>query len=555
MMVENGRHIEIGRMAIVLNIEALAIVLLGTAFIVACYARLPWRWTQFIVPMLLGWIPAAIFGLWLLGDGSRWFQHALPKYFRVMPTLTAHWFTAACGLAVGLVVLPMIGLWRRRTGGSRVPIAATWPILKLFFGAILSGVLLAVTIFAADVHMRGRIAEQLELGRATLTRLRPEPVPAEEDAAPLLKEAIALLGDEKSMPEWWKETRQSGFDVTQPGVGEFLQAHSRSIELALEASKRPVAHFIWVDNDPAKVDDDAELASCFRVRMLLQLAAQWRASMNDETGCLECLEALRRLARQRVSPPTIIRSISSQAYDTSRLDAIEAILAAGPLACDKFSTIEPNDPFTHRATMRRAIELQSTKEMEVVCRSAMGEIDDWIYDGQPPRRWMRPLELAIQRVFITPDDLDGLPELIRLAQTSLDDRSPGALEELDHRWENGTRGMACNIAVFLYGTTCRQPFKADRAARLADVGLAIVAYQSKHKKMPEKLANLIPEFMTSIPVDPFDDQPLKMTPDNGGFVVHGGRFEDIEFDRDPVLCLGPAYQKRKVEPARENPER
>jgi len=54
---------------------------------------------------------------------------------------------------------------------------------------------------------------------------------------------------------------------------------------------------------------------------------------------------------------------------------------------------------------------------------------------------------------------------------------------------------------------------ADATARrdAADVALAVELYRRKHGYWPKDLAQLVPEFLPVVPVDPFDGKPLRMT--------------------------------------------
>ena len=69
-----------------------------------------------------------------------------------------------------------------------------------------------------------------------------------------------------------------------------------------------------------------------------------------------------------------------------------------------------------------------------------------------------------------------------------------------------------NIAV----TDCRTMARLD-AARVA---LAVERYRLANGKLPESLNDLIPEFLESIPIDPFDGKPLKYKKLDLGFVVY-----------------------------------
>jgi hypothetical protein len=57
-------------------------------------------------------------------------------------------------------------------------------------------------------------------------------------------------------------------------------------------------------------------------------------------------------------------------------------------------------------------------------------------------------------------------------------------------------------------------------ARCCVVGIACERYRLKHGRWPDSLAALCPEFLATIPVDPFGGQPLLYTKQDDGVIVH-----------------------------------
>ena len=82
----------------------------------------------------------------------------------------------------------------------------------------------------------------------------------------------------------------------------------------------------------------------------------------------------------------------------------------------------------------------------------------------------------------------------------------------------------------------------------ADTGIAIERYRRQHGKLPEKLDELVPEFLPQVPVDPYDGQPLRYVVDAEGCRVYsvgmnhtdeGGKGDLAgDPDKDIVFRLG-----------------
>jgi hypothetical protein len=57
-------------------------------------------------------------------------------------------------------------------------------------------------------------------------------------------------------------------------------------------------------------------------------------------------------------------------------------------------------------------------------------------------------------------------------------------------------------------------------ARCAVVAIACERFRLKHGGWPAALADLCPEFLPAVPLDPFDGQPLRFAKQNDGVIVH-----------------------------------
>jgi hypothetical protein len=63
----------------------------------------------------------------------------------------------------------------------------------------------------------------------------------------------------------------------------------------------------------------------------------------------------------------------------------------------------------------------------------------------------------------------------------------------------------------------------------ARTAISIERFKLKYKKLPEKLDELVPEFMPDVPLDPFDEKPLRYK--KGEIEVSGLRYDDADYYR------------------------
>ena len=79
--------------------------------------------------------------------------------------------------------------------------------------------------------------------------------------------------------------------------------------------------------------------------------------------------------------------------------------------------------------------------------------------------------------------------------------------------------------------------------RCARAGLALERFRLKRGQWPQDLADLVPEFLTAIPVDPFDGQPLRYGRTDRGVVVYSVGEDELDgggdVARPPKGSRGP----------------
>jgi hypothetical protein len=81
---------------------------------------------------------------------------------------------------------------------------------------------------------------------------------------------------------------------------------------------------------------------------------------------------------------------------------------------------------------------------------------------------------------------------------------------------------------------------ADATRGLVRLAIAATAFKAKHGKYPEKLADLVPEFIPEVPPDPYDGHPMRLRRAEGGVVIYS-------IGRDRKDDGGRAWDEKKQE--------
>jgi hypothetical protein len=80
----------------------------------------------------------------------------------------------------------------------------------------------------------------------------------------------------------------------------------------------------------------------------------------------------------------------------------------------------------------------------------------------------------------------------------------------------------------------------DATRDLVRLAVAARGYKAKHGKYPEKLADLVPDFIAEVPLDPYDGRPMRLRREKGEIVIYS-------IGRDRVDDGGRPWDEQKQE--------
>jgi len=82
--------------------------------------------------------------------------------------------------------------------------------------------------------------------------------------------------------------------------------------------------------------------------------------------------------------------------------------------------------------------------------------------------------------------------------------------------------------------TLRKGLGIETARRIGMTAIALKRFQLKHGRWPETAGELVPEFLPSVPIDPYDGKPLKYHPNpDGTFLLYSVGENGVDDGGDP----------------------
>lgn len=401
-----------------------------------------------------------------------------------------------------------------------------------------------------------------------ISEVAPQPVPADQNGADTLNQAFRLLIPAGSDSSYEPPTMTPvapgkamvGFE--QPEVRDYNSTNSWSIEMGMVEADRPAtellrqamnypAYDFHLDYEKGPETPLPHLAQMKRCAIRLSAEAMCDLHEGDAasatTNLCATLALVNGMHDERFLISQLVRiamaAIAAQGswellQSTNANDAELAMLQKSWARLEYIHAMEKT------ILMERAIHESTVEKMrgsnEYFNRIASpyspggGSIDFWdsvkfagakfmwktswtysdelrmLQDDQITLETMQTIET---NGFFNPAYTNMLNQLQANEPTN-DPSWINALDQMDLRQMFSERGL-------ITGTAIRRMMLAEVTKRVVVTAIALKRYQLKHRNYPENLDALVPEFLTSVPLDPVDGNPLRYRSNaDGTFVLY-----------------------------------
>jgi hypothetical protein len=357
----------------------------------------------------------------------------------------------------------------------------------------------------------------------TLEDLEPA-CPAGDNGAPFWKAAAAVLILEnedkavltKALPALRSRTIP-GPDIVSE-LAPILAKNQKALQLMREASGKPCfkEEAAWKSqHDEALASDAVKMIGAAR---LLSLEAVLKAERGSaEEAAAECLEGL-RLMRKGLTDAFLINDLVLMAGAKQLVIALQVVVSGRDLPVPLLArAIVDLDGAAWHDGMIRALRTERVLGRLRGLRAIRGgEGGLWPWLVRPILKsemiwastvWDRVIREAERPYF----EKDGLTQF----WTDIEEKTP--------RLFRAAGMMIPNVATFALKEATLEAFLA--ATRL---GIACKIYRSRHGVLPRALADLVPDLLPSLPIDPFTGRPFIYKEADSGVTIYslGSNKED-----------------------------
>jgi hypothetical protein len=422
--------------------------------------------------------------------------------------------------ALAAIAILQRGMKDRRAAGW-----SGWK-LNLVFGAIC--ILSLMTFWNLDLNARNRLGRLRARAGSIIAATFPSGTPDSQNAARVYEQAFRSLGmkTDSKIIDWalpvcqWLGSDQEKQSTTRPSdakIREILQANSLGLKQLRRAAAMEQCSFVgyWDSTDLVGVLLP-QVSSMRTSAELLAADARMRATDGDMKGAIADVNAIFAMSEHITREPTMLTALVAIAVESRGVDTLEIVLAKCDSTASEPLSLRIDPLFSHGRMVSSALRGE-----EALGLSLLASWGDSEYH-KIPKRYVPQVMIPLRRVFLMEDDIRGyniaVREWQRLAAMPYH-KSREQWNNLQQRLMEHRMGMLTASVLPAVSAYPARAAQGDALHNLARLAAAATAYRIKTGALPESLDKLTPEFIETIPSDPFDGKPVRIAHNSDGGAI------------------------------------
>lgn len=455
--------------------------------------------------------------------------------------------------------------------------ASNWPRLKIGIYLLLAIMINMSTFHLYENHWKSQLEKKLESIKASIAIYLEEPSDPRQNAAPLYRKAVNLLGD--NISPWLEKVNDPDFDATSLEAKCFLAKNEEVLTLLHQAVSLPIWHYPFeIEN---LIDTDGIGITQFKkIAFIFNLEARHYARQGKLEEAMESLSATQKLAMHIYRyPGSILNCVYSKGLEMWAFKGIENTLydiSEKQVQNTLFlpATDEPNSEDILRAiNMEEAFCLAYGLKGETSLLESILIWDRFLRKNAELYWYEKPLEWVLEHIynmFFSQRDLQHYFDTMAQLRIFAEKDCYKAINEAEALMAQSDKGIGDVVGLGEGVSTGLFKFTNYIYAyrRIEKLVFAAFSFYQDTGQYPKKYGDLVPQYLSKIPVDPFDPTggPLKFKADGLGILFYsngedqsdnGGHIQQkIDENCDIVFSLGekPAKEKSIIEMLQEKNE-
>ncbi|MGB2820518.1 MAG: hypothetical protein WBF17_06020, partial [Phycisphaerae bacterium] len=322
--------------------------------------------------------------------------------------------------------------------------------------------------------------------------------------------------------EWdaWLEPNATAFDANDPDLQAFLRRHEPTLRLLHAAAGKSGCYF---DHDYANPSIEVlcpEFWQFRRAGKVLALAARSKAARGDFRGGLRDVNTMFAFAEHAGNGPFLISVLVAIGTDAMAAETLQSVLDTGRATAEDLAALHIEESLSYRRLFDRSLRMEEAFRLSSFASIGGGRASD-------PRAWdiigLTPSFHPFYRVFLMRDDLAAhyrLSEKYRKLAALPYYQARDRWRDLDTELRIGPIAILTNMLMPALNAASERVAEGDARRRVTRTALAALRYRARHGRLPERLEDLVGEFLTVVPLDPFSGKPLRWKRTDAGAIVY-----------------------------------
>jgi membrane protein YdbS with pleckstrin-like domain len=447
---------------------------------------------------------------------------------------------------------------------SHIKIAAA-SIFFIAFSLILVGYS-NIKMIDKYAHVYGAITKDIN-------SILPVRIPESQNAYPLYEQASKTLESKGKLPEWFDHSPANRAQVLphifSAEVSAFVAKNQDALIILNKALSMP-DYWYEIKADKCFIESDMPRFMPYRqMARLLSYSAIAKSGTGNHAAALQDLAAIETISKHIKKYPILLSSMISIAIDWIRVSSLEYILATSsnlpssaiklPVKVHATSVEEIQNIFLFESLAGLQMFSKYGANINFYDNSYIMP-DDTHFNDYLWKYILSPISSLAYSAFLYPLEIEA--QLKTIPEIS---KQVTGYEELYHSTEKvnqikASKGSILSImSIISYDSYIDRMMSNDARKGLADLALAVTAYKAQKGRYPERIEELLPEYINRLPVDPYDNQPLKLKHIKGGLDLYSVGYNpkfDLKRKEDPKeiihFYLGKdAYEEYRLKPEQE----
>jgi len=454
-------------------------------------------------------------------------------FLKYVTDFTNYWFAYTLSWTLGYAVTAIF-VTRHFHRSVRAGNPRALPSVAMLLTASGAGfVLLLGTFGNLDASAKLKLENVRMEGAAQALSVAPARIPDRDNAALLYQKAFEAFdmvavkpmvhGTSSQYKQTnWYDLGAADYPAGDPQLRDYLERNKPALAILRRATALADCYFHRDYCQPLYAMPLPELTKLRQASRLLGASARCRAAAGNIKGALEDIAAIRNLARHACDEPFLISTLVGIAIDSMATGALEGILCSTRPATADLAALRAQERVSFPRAIQRSFRGEEASGLAVfaLLGSSDGNLLEMLGVGEDPVGIT--LALPFIRVFLLEDDIAAY----RTVLGNYKALAALPFHEARERW----KGMESSHSQLSFITKLIAPVliraaesgaRGEVMSRLAELGVAAAAFHALKGHYPGTLEELVPDFISHIPIDSYNGQPLRMKTSREGVIFYG----------------------------------